>query len=422
MFIVNFKLSPTLTEPNVLKRRLKKNALPSKNIPLRSLEVTPTPEKAMNEKRRQERAVKRRNIISRQPPSSASHDEESIGEMEVELEISSQSIEMEAAEGLLELGRERHVDRACQTDLFSLPSHKRNFSEVLRSDKDVSTLTGLASMDMLKSIIQGVELVATCNGINLQGTPYDIEDKLILCLTKLKQNMSFSALAVLFGVSVPTAVAHFHCALHLLHHTLKRYVRWLPREKIRSNLPKCFSSFPNTRVVVDCSETSVSAPSCLSCRIQTYSHYKGRHTVKYMVGISPDGVISKVSGVYGGKASDKLIFLDSGVAGLCEPGDAVMADKGFFVDKECHEMGLSVIKPPYLRKKQLTKEEGDLNSSIARARVHVERAIQRMKVFKILQGNLPWNMVGCIDKITEVICAIVNLSNPIIGRNGFETT
>ena len=340
--------------------------------------------------------------------------------MEEEREISSQSLEMSAAEGLLELGRGTQIDRACQTDLFSLPRHKRNFSEVLRSDKDVSTLTGMGSMGMLKSIIEGVELVATCNGINLDGAPYCIEDKLILCL--MKQNISFSALAVLFGVSVPTAVAHFHSALHLLHHTLKRYVRWLPRDKIRSNLPKCFSSFPSTRVVVDCSETSVSAPSCLSCRIQTYSHYKGRHTVKYMVGISPDGVISNVSGSYGGKASDKLIFLDSGVAGLCEPGDSVMADKGFFVEKECYEMGLSVIKPPYVRKKQLTKEEGDLNSSIARARVHVERAIQRMKVFKILQGNLPWNMVGCVDKITEVICAIVNLSNPIIGRNGFETT
>ena len=140
-----------------------------------------------------------------------------------------------------------------------------------------------------------------------------------------------------------------------------------------------------------------------------------------MVGVTPDGVICHVSEAYGGKASDKLIFLNSGVAEQCETNDVIMADRGFFIEKECGELGVCVIKPPYLRKKgQFSKEEGEMNASIARARVHVERAIQRMKVFQLLQGPIPWNLMCKFNEILVVVSAIVNLSSPIIGDSGFK--
>lgn len=60
-----------------------------------------------------------------------------------------------------------------------------------------------------------------------------------------------------------------------------------------------------------------------------------------------------------------------------------------------------------------------MNTDIARARVHIERAIQRLKIFHVLKNNMPWKCLSKIDKIVYIICGIVNISQPIIGITGF---
>lgn len=55
----------------------------------------------------------------------------------------------------------------------------------------------------------------------------------------------------------------------------------------------------------------VQKPKCLCCRIRTYSHYNGKHTVKFLTGISPGGIITFISKAYGGRVSDKAIFEQS---------------------------------------------------------------------------------------------------------------
>lgn len=102
---------------------------------------------------------------------------------------------------------------------------------------------------------------------------------------------------------------------------------------------------------------------CLSCRIRTYSFYKGKHTIKFMVGIAPDGLITFVSDVYGGRASDKLIFNESNIIEKCEIGDAIMVDKGFLIDDECMKANVKLFRPPFLKKnKQLSLENGSFNT------------------------------------------------------------
>lgn len=66
-----------------------------------------------------------------------------------------------------------------------------------------------------------------------------------------------------------------------------------------------------------------------------------------------------------------------------------MVDKVFLIDQLCLEYHVEMVRPPFLRKKkQLSKHDEEKNRSIATARVHVEHAIQRMKQYKILTGNL----------------------------------
>jgi hypothetical protein len=95
-------------------------------------------------------------------------------------------------------------------------------------------------------------------------------------------------------------------------------------------------------VVLDCAELPIEKSKCLRCRILTYSNYKGRHTAKFDVRIAPSGLITNISKVYGGRASDKFIVNHSGILRKLNFRDAVMVDKGYKIEKECLEVNVSL--------------------------------------------------------------------------------
>ncbi|XP_077516514.1 uncharacterized protein LOC144126296 [Amblyomma americanum] len=169
-------------------------------------------------------------------------------------------------------------------------------------------------------------------------------------------------------------------------------------------LPKLFKQFSNVRVVVDYTEIALGQPNCLQCALRVYSQYDGGFTAIYMVAVTPAGMIAYISECYGGRASDKAIFEQSGLIDALEPiSDAIMADRGFLIDEICAHYLIDLIRPPFKKqKKQLSKGEALRTQKIASARVHVERAIQLMKTFKILATKVPWNMVGQLDDILMI--------------------
>lgn len=67
----------------------------------------------------------------------------------------------------------------------------------------------------------------------------------------------------------------------------------------------------------------------------------------------------------------------------------------------------------------MEKHEALRNQAIARARVHVERAIQRLKVYKILQQKFPLQLLPVFDKVVLLLAGVVNLSKPILAENKF---
>ena len=131
----------------------------------------------------------------------------------------------------------------------------------------------------------------------------------------------------------------------------------------------------------------------------TFSHYKHHNTAKGLIGITPAGAVSFVSDLYTGRASDKIATRDSKLYNLLEAGDSLLADKGFDIEEDLPN-GVSLNIPPFLRGKDcLSIEEEQQTRQIAAVRIHVKRAISRVKTFRILQHVFPISMAADVSKI-----------------------
>ena len=106
---------------------------------------------------------------------------------------------------------------------------------------------------------------------------------------------------------------------------------------------------------------------------------------------------------------------------MLEPhSDAIMTDKGFYIEETCSKNFIELIKPPYLKQKsQFTQSEAVLCRKIARARVHVERSIGRLKTFMILKSVIPYHLLNLMDQIMVIIAGVTNSSPSILGDDKF---
>ncbi|XP_068754595.1 uncharacterized protein [Montipora capricornis] len=66
-----------------------------------------------------------------------------------------------------------------------------------------------------------------------------------------------------------------------------------------------------------------------------------------------------------------------------------------------------------VKRKQLSRAATKSTRQIARVRIHVERAIERLKDFKIFQGNLPLTLAPLADQMLIVCGALCNLLKPL---------
>lgn len=135
-------------------------------------------------------------------------------------------------------------------------------------------------------------------------------------------------------------------------------------------------------MIIDCTEIFVQTPSSLLLQSQLYSSYKSNTTLKGLVGITPHGAVSFVSGLYTGAISDKEITRCCGILDLIEEGDTVMADKGFDIEDLLRGKKASLNIPPFLESQtQFVSRDVQKTKEIASVRIHVERAIRRIKEY-----------------------------------------
>jgi hypothetical protein len=114
--------------------------------------------------------------------------------------------------------------------------------------------------------------------------------------------------------------------------------------------------------------------------------------------------------------TDSHLTTKSGFLDLLEPGDEIMADKGFpQIQESILERGGFLVMPPFNRKSvpQFSESQNKETYKVASVRIHVERAISRLKTFGVLQF-IEHSLYRHINKILIVLSYIVNNFDPLI--------
>ena len=77
--------------------------------------------------------------------------------------------------------------------------------------------------------------------------------------------------------------------------------------------------------------------------------------------------------------------------------------------------------PPFLSDKaQFNEEEAENTQSVASVRIHVERAISRIKMYKIITNVVPLCLAGMLNQIWTVCCMLLLFQSPIIDQEKFK--
>ena len=151
----------------------------------------------------------------------------------------------------------------------------------------------------------------------------------------------------------------------------------------------------------------IQSPSNPQAQQLPFSFYRNCSTLKALVCITPSGAIPFVSKLHGGSISDRELFERSGLLGLLEPGDSIMADRGFTKAALLDTKGVNLNIPTIKVGDQLSDTELITTRRIAALRIHVERVIGRIKNYKIL-NDIPNNMSKITDQIFFICWSLCN--------------
>ncbi len=249
-----------------------------------------------------------------------------------------------------------------------------------------------------------------------EETEFTSRDKLLMTLLRLRRGIPLKDISDLFFIEKSWASKVFYTWIRFMSIQFSRLDNhiFVSAQEQEINKPKCFSPFPDLRVIIDATEMRIQKPKNFSQQGNTYSEYKSCNTIKFLVGISCYGGLSFISEGFEGSISDRKLMMKSGLLEHLTPGDSLMADRGFDVEDILNGLGVNLIIPAFLgQRKEFTARELLGSKMIASARIHVESFIGRVKQFRLMRYTIPNNILMPYYSDMVKVCAhLVNFDKP----------
>ena len=314
------------------------------------------------------------------------------------------------------------VRAECQELKKQLQAHMITEESLKDDDVKVKYYTGLYNFSILKAVLELVQgHIPTTSKSALN--PFQ---QVLLVFMRLRLNLGVQDLAYRFNIGKSTVSRIFLTVINVMSARLRFLILWPQKEQLQKTLPMSFrQDFGNkVAVIIDCFEVFIDRPSNVMARAQTWSTYKHHNTVKFLIGITLQGVICYVSKAWGGRVSDKHLTENCGFLTQLLPNDVVLADRGFNIAESVGMHCAQVKLPAFTRgKKQLSPCDVESTRKLANLRIHVGRVIGTIRQkYTMLQSTLPIDYLHhqheedytTIDKIVTVCCAITNLSDSAV--------
>lgn len=190
----------------------------------------------------------------------------------------------------VEINRLMEENRNLKNKLKKTEIHPETFE---RDNEKVKYYTGLPSFATLMVLLSHL-LPFLPQGNRRLLSPFQM---LMVTFMRLRLNLPVQHIAHLFKVHRTTISSTFAETLSVMYNRFSNLVHWPDRDSLRESMPHQFvEAFgDNVAVIIDCFEVFIERASNLKARAQTFSHYKHNNTMKYLIGITPQGVIAFLS-------------------------------------------------------------------------------------------------------------------------------
>ena len=311
--------------------------------------------------------------------------------------------------------------QALRTENFELKGKLKKvfYNEISNFEGDddkVKVFTGIPTYAILMSTFNVISAFLSKSSIS----PFQ---QYIMTLLSLRMNLSHTFLSYLYGVHQTTVTRRLkHCINVMYVRLVPPLVVWPQREQLTLTLPYAFRNnrFNKCACIIYCFEIFIEKAKNLLAYALSYSSYKSHNTLKYLIGITPQGTISFISNGWDGGNSDMYITENCGLLKKIQPNDLILADRGFDCSDSVNSYQATLQISAFTKgKTQLNPLDLENTRGLAAMRLHVERVISVVRQkYTILQSTVPNSMIDVdtpndvmlLDKIVKVCCALTNLS------------
>ena len=281
------------------------------------------------------------------------------------------SVSCQTDMSMLDIERTQREMKTLQKKLSEKARLKRDLfmEDVLKDDDSVKFYTGIPTLNCFNMLVglikpeaqklkywdknkdKKLKYQSTENSKPGPKRNLTVTEEIVMSLVRPRLGLMGRHLANLFSVSQSQVSRIFTTWICFLSSAFKEtLVLWPHKEEIKQHLPRSFKKYPNTRVIIDCTEMFIEKPTAPYVQRATWSEYKGHNTIKALVGITPSGYFSFLSKFWTGSTSDRKITQESGLVDLLEEGDSVMADRGFNMRDILTKKKVYLNIPPFSKK------------------------------------------------------------------------